>query len=303
MIELRRILCPVDFSEYSSHAVAHAAALARWYRATLTLLHVWPLSPPPAPYDGLASAALLMLPEQRDASLARLTALAQSLAPDVTAEPLMEDGEPAHVILDVARSRSMDLLVLGTHGRSGFDRLVLGSVTEKLLHRAPCPVLTVPRHVGTAALDRVTYKRIVCALDEATATNDSFRFAHSLARESDAELVLLHVVEPLPEPALAEVGMTEATREVDVLARQWRTALDALITPEATEWCRLRARVETGKPGAEIVRVAQEEQADLVVLGVRGRGAVDLFVFGSTANRVVRHAGCPVLTVGVRAHA
>lgn len=301
MIELRQILCPVDFSEYSAHSLAHATALARWYGAKLTVLHVWPLTPPPMPYDEMASASLMMLPEQRRASLTRLQALVDSIgAPDVEAEAVLEDGPPSTVILDVARRVKADLLVLGTHGRGGFDRLVLGSVTEKLLHKAPCPVLTVPRTVTGEQLERVTYSRILCPIDDARGDNAALRFALSLARESDAELLLLHVVEPLPEPTLGEVGLTAASLEVGQLSEQWKQAFDALAARETSEWSRIRTQVVTGKPGAEVVRVAAEEQADLIVMGVRGRGAVDLWFFGSTTSRVVRHAACPVLTVGAR---
>jgi nucleotide-binding universal stress UspA family protein len=304
MTDIKHILCPVDFSDYSSHSLAHAAALARWYGASLTVLHVWPLTPPPPPYDELASATLLMLPEQREASLTRVRALVDTLGePHVKAEARLEEGSPAQVIVDVARRTHAGLLVLGTHGRSGFDRLVLGSVTEKILHRSPCPVLTVPRTVDGPALQRVTYARIVCALDEARADNAAFTFAQSLARESKAELVLLHVVEPFPEPTLAEVGYFEAAQEAEMLVQQWTSALDALAAPALAAGSRRRTRVVSGKPGAEILRVAADEHADLIVLGVRGRGAVDLWVFGSTASRVVRHASCPVLTVGVRPEA
>lgn len=301
MTAIKHILCPVDFSDYSSHSLAHATALARWYGATLTVLHVWPLTPPPPPYDELASAALLMLPEQRQASLTRLQALVDALGtPRVEANALLEEGSPAQVIVDVARRTRADLLVLGTHGRSGFDRLVLGSVTEKILHKSPCPVLTVPRTIDGPALQRVTYARILCALDDARADNAAFTFAQSLARESTAELVLVHVVEPFPEPTLAEVGLSEAARETDLLSQQWKSALGALAAPAQAAASPTRARVVSGKPGSEILRVAADEHADLIVLGVRGRGAVDLWVFGSTASRVVRHASCPVLTVGVR---
>ncbi len=304
MTAIKQILCPVDFSDYSSHSLAHATALARWYGASLTVLHVWPLMPPPPPYDALASSALLMLPEQREASLTRLRALVDALgSPHVDATARIEAGSPPEVILDVARRTHADVLVLGTHGRSGFDRLMLGSVTEKILHKSPCPVITVPRTVEGPALQRVTYARIVCALDDARADNVAFTFAESLARESNAELVLVHVVEPFPEPTLAEVGFTEAAQEADMLSQQWRSALEALAAQLKAAGLRTRAHVASGKPGTEILRVADEEHADLIVLGVRGRGAVDLWVFGSTASRVVRHARCPVLTVGARAGA
>lgn len=304
MSRIRRILCPVDFSDYSMHAVAHAAALARSYDATLLVLHVWPLTPPPPPYEGLASTAMLMLPDQRKASLGRLNALVASLdRPSSTVEAILEEGTPATVILDVARAREADLLVVGTHGRGGFDRFVLGSVTEKLLHKSPCPVLTVPKDVAGEQLGRVSYARVLCALDDVSAPSASLDMARSLARESKAELILLHVVEPVPEPVLAEVGLADAGRETDATSKQWLQALDKLAATYGTESPPTRTRVVVGKAGVEIVRVAREEHADLIVMGVRGRGAVDLFLFGSTSNRVVRHAPCPVLTVGTRAAA
>ena len=152
MITIDRILCPIDFSDFSRRALDHAVALARWYHSKVIVVHaIAPavFAPAPAPavldpriYADVDPAQLLGRVDRfaRDAA-----------APDVTMESMLRADDPATGILRAADDTRADLIVLGTHGRSGFERLLLGSVTEKVLRKATCPVLTVPRHQLEAA--------------------------------------------------------------------------------------------------------------------------------------------------------
>ena len=110
-----------------------------------------------------------------------------------------ESGDPQTTIVDQAISNSADLIVMGTHGRRGFKRLLLGSVTEAVLHEAPCPVLTVPPHAPAAASESVTFKRILCPIDFSPSALQALGFALDLARQADGRVTLLHVVEWLAE--------------------------------------------------------------------------------------------------------
>src|SRR5262245_17774266 len=296
MFAIRRILCPTDHSEFSSRALAYAIPLARWYEATITALHVYTLSPLPPTKIPPASPPHLS-PEARETMLdvmGRFTKPAR--AAGVLVDEIVVEGDPVEEI--VKQARRADLLVLGTHGRKGVERLVHGSVTEKVLRKSPCPVLTVPRHApGSPPGDAPTFKRILCPLDFSDSSRHALEFALSLAMEADAKLGLLHVVEQLSETGLPEAARFDLRDYAEYLERGARDRLLALIPEGAREWCRPDVVVVAGKAHRGILKVAEERRSDLIVMGVAGRGGIDRMMFGSTTAQVVREAACPVLTV------
>ncbi len=304
MIKVERILCPIDFSDFSRRALDHAVAIARWYKSTITLLHVCTPAPVAyAPGSAVLPSAVLT-PEDRGALLAAMKRLAESEAGmHVPVEFDMAEGSTAIVILGRAEAIAADLLIMGTHGRSGFERLVLGSVTEKVLRQAACPVLTVPRGLPDAVpVSPVLFKRILCAIDFSGSSMHALTYAMSLAQEADAHLTVMHVLElppdlPLeaPEPAPAWI---RGFREYVALAEEERRArLRDAIPDSVRAYCTVDTVLTTGKTYREILRVAEEQQADLLVIGIHGRGAIDRLLFGSTAQHLVRQASCPVLTL------
>jgi nucleotide-binding universal stress UspA family protein len=297
MIEIRRILCPIDFSEDSRHALAHASALARWYGAAITLLHVShpeAFTNPPLLFDelprgaGRIEAALHAAGEE----LPRWAEPVRSAG--IPVETLIECGYVVRHILERAAARAADLIVMGTHGRSGFERLVLGSVTEKVLRKAPCPVMAVPPPAVTAG--KLPYARLLCPVDFSESSEAALRFACSIAEEADAQLTIAHVFDwRLDEDVLAARSDTAAYFEA--VAAQGRARLEKLVTDDARVWCKPETVTACGKPYREILALAEARDVDLIVIGVRGRHAIDLAVFGSTTNQVVRHARCPVLVI------
>ena len=147
-MSMQRILCPTDFSDASAHATEHAVAIARWYGARITMLHVYPTvrRPPtlPVPDGGAAHG-----PTAADLeALGDQTAAAVAANAGVTVQVSVAAGDPVSAIVEQAGTMPADLIVMGTHGAGGFQHLILGSVTEKVLRKAPCPVLTVrhPEH-------------------------------------------------------------------------------------------------------------------------------------------------------------
>ena len=305
MIEIQRILCPIDFSDFSRRALDHAVAIARWYESTITLLHVCSVGPVAAyaPGSGVLPSAVLT-PEDRDALLAAMMRFAESEAGAHAAiEFDIVEGSTAAAILAKADAMAADLLVMGTHGRSGFEHLVLGSVTEKVLRKAACPVLTVPRSVpDVVPVPPVLFKRIVCAIDFSDCSMHALNYAMSLAQEADAHLTVVHAIE-LPPDVPREVHETvlagpRSLREYIALAEEDRRArLKDAIPDSVRAYCAVDTVLPIGKPYQEILRVVEEQKADLVVIGVHGRGAVDRLLFGSTAQHLVRQASCPVLTL------
>jgi nucleotide-binding universal stress UspA family protein len=188
---------------------------------------------------------------------------------------------------------------MGTHGRSGFERLVLGSVTEKVLRTSPVPVLTVPSHAPDAVpAGRDPFRRILYATDFSPGSERALRYAASLAQHGAAQLTILHAVEHLPvgyDPigvAPFDFAAYNASIEDASKAKLREFVPDAIRLA-----CDTDDVVTTGKPYVDILRIAQERQADLIVLGVHGRSALDKLVFGSTTEQVIRRATCPVLTV------
>jgi nucleotide-binding universal stress UspA family protein len=247
--------------------------------------------PAPATMEGL-----LLTPADREQLKARLQAFTPAdAARTVPIEFVVAEGDIAGEIL--AQSASADLLVIGTHGRSGYEHMVLGSVAEKLVRKAQCPVLTVPRAAEDATEGVPTlFHQIVAGVDFSPASMHALTFAASLAEEADAHLTVLEVVE-IPRELAA---WAEESQEGKDRVEQWkalaRSRLRTVVPDARRVCCHVDERIETGEPYREILRVAAEQHAGLIVLGAYGHGALGRMFFGSTAQHVVREAVCPVLT-------
>jgi nucleotide-binding universal stress UspA family protein len=303
VLTLRRILCPIDFSESSRLALTYASALSTWYEAPLSLFHVCvdlPVFEIGSPYGHSPSTAVMVEEAQLAHRRVALHQFARTAIGDAAIDVIVREGSDVKAeILNEAVAHDGTLIVMGTHGRAGIEHMLLGSVTEKVLRHSPCPVLVVPPHAAPAESGAAAiFKRIVCAIDFSTSSLLALNRALEFAQEADARLTLLHAIEF--QPALreivfstdADVDRVHAAAEAEYLRR-----LRALVPARARIYCTVATRVNEGKPAREIERVAAEERADLIVMGVHGRGAVDLMVFGSNTNAVVRRAACPVLIV------
>ena len=299
MIAIRTVLCPIDFSAHSRRALQYAAALARTYKSTLVVLHVNAAGAEPQASDSpiLGTAT----PVDLTAEASRFVHTADTAG--VTVAIVIRKGTIAEEILKQATGA--DLLAMSTHGRSGFDRLILGAVTEKVLRKAECPVLVVPRGVPESVpATRLTFERILCPIDFSDCSQHALNYALSLARPSAARLIVLHVMvysmgEEAPEMyetlvSDSRLGLADLHRRFEDYSRERLASAvaEAVGTPATVE-----TQLAVGKPYREILRIAGEQRADLIVMGVHGRGPADLMFFGSTTNHVVRQAHCPVLTV------
>ena len=296
MIEFKRILCPVDFSESSTRSLAHAAALARWYEAQLTVLHVVPTFDPVQVRSELGAPVQMVNPLAREEVQQEMRQLLERAGVSPEAHLIAQAGDASTTIVDQALAARADLIVIGTHGRRGFKRLLLGSVTETVLHEAPCPVLTVSPHTA-ASSDQVTFKRILCPIDFSPSALQALGFALDLARQAGGLVTLLHVIEWLPEEeprAYAHFNVPEYRVYMVDDAKQ---RLRAVVAEESRAWCEIDDVIVLGRAHREILRVAEARSADLIVMGAQGRGGVGLALFGSTTQQVVRSAACPVLTV------
>jgi nucleotide-binding universal stress UspA family protein len=294
MLRIAKILCPLDFSEYSAKAYDYAQSLAQHYGARLLLEHVVQPLTSAYPYFAFPDSINEVswdLDSYAEKKLAEFAA--QHQVNGLHTERVVHSGTVADCVLEFAEKESVDLIVMGTHGRHGFDRLTMGSVTEKILRKARCPVLVVrnPSHdfvrPGDAA-EPVRLQRILYCTDFSDHSSRALAYALSLAMEYNAELSMLHVLEDLPESENLEGRVAEFTRR-----------LEEPVPEDARNWCKIRSVVRIGKPYQQILQLALEAEADLVIMGVRGRNAVDLALFGSTAHRVIQLGTCPVLAVHI----
>jgi nucleotide-binding universal stress UspA family protein len=297
VIEFTQIICPVDFTESSVRAFAHAAAIARWYDAQLTVLHVVPTFEPIQVRGDVGDPVRVVTPLPREQVLEEMRRTLNLAAVSPGATPIAEAGDPQMTIIDQAISKKADLVVMGTHGRRGFKRLLLGSATEAILREAPCPVLTVPPQAPARASEAVTFKRILCPIDFSPSALQALGFALDLARQADGRVTLLHVVEWLAEEeprASTHFSVPEYRR---YMVEDAQERLRNLVAEESRTWVEIDDLVVLGRAHREILRAAETTPADLIVMGVQGRGGVGLALFGSTTQQVVRGALCPVLTV------
>lgn len=289
MLEIKLILCPIDFSDLSERAYQHALSLAAHYQAKLVAQHVVELWRHPsasfAASGGLYEEFCQVL---RETGEEHLRQFAKKHAHDENQpELVVHEGSAPDSILSFAQTEKADLIVMGTHGRRGFDRLMLGSVTDRLMRSAPCPVLAVrnPPHDSMAAGKESHYvhhlTRILFCADFSKNSDRALNYALSCTAEYDAELTILHVLE--------EVSSLTPTEAIAAVTEQ----LDQLVPPEIRKALKIKTAVRIGKPYREIIQFALEEQTDLVTMGVRGRGALDRAVFGSTTYRVMQLGPAP----------
>ena len=176
---------------------------------------------------------------------------------------------------------------------------MLGSVTEKVMRKASCPVMVVPRSAPDRAVEEpVRFRRILCPVDFSASSIGALTYAIDMAEEADAQLTILHAIEIPPElrehhiTADFNVDEVRATAEAACLQR-----LRQFVPGQARTYCAVESVVVEGSACREILRHAAQKQSDLIVMGVHGRGSVDLMVFGSNAQHVIRAATCPVLVV------
>lgn len=300
-MDIQHVLCPVDFSDFSRRALDYAIAVARWYSARVTVLYVHPVTMQAvAELTGVAGGpqdGLVLSSADRERLRGQLQTLTRPEAIEgVPVTFSVAEGDVAGEI--VAEGQSADLLVMGTHGRAGFEHLVLGSVTEKVMRKATCPLLTIPRSSpDRAAAVPTLFHRILAGVDFSDASMQALDYAVSLAEEADAHLTVLHVTHIPRELARWAEQDQEGQRHVEQWKAYAQTRLRPLVSEAARVYCHVDERVETGEPYREILRVATEQQSGLIVIGAHGVGVLERVFVGSTAQHIVRQAVCPVLTV------
>jgi len=276
-----------DFSPVSETALLFAESIARRYGSKLTVAHIIsPLETRMVPPEGWGACQQAL----DEAASQQMNYLERRLRGPH--EVVIQHGLVGDVISELIKATHADLLVMGTHGRSGLGRLVMGSVAEEVFRQAPCPVLTIGPKASPRAPHEAEFKEIIFATD-LNPQSLAAPYALSLAQECQARLTLVHIVPPDAGP--------EAYSEYSIEA--WTRDLRSLVPADAELWCRPECEVRFGVPADGILDVAAEKHADLIVLGARSAArhlGAATHAAAATAHSVISSATCPVLTVRER---
>lgn len=293
---IHRILYATDLSPASEPAWDEAQRLGGLFGAEIVLLHVVAL-PPLVPVEVYIPAQVYedFLGSARREAQERLDRVLGSVAGSGLKLRLrMDEGQPAPRILEVATEEAADVLVVGTHGRTGIERLVLGSVADRMVRQASCPVLTVrstPEGGPRREIHRICY-----ATDFSPTARAAWPWVVALASAAGAEVDLVHVTfEPVPDRHLSAETIG---RMAQLLHDQGRIEAERFLERSTLPRQRVHVRLSPGVPGEQIVRLAQEHAADLIVMGTHGWSGVVRWMLGSVAHHVIQTASCPVLTIG-----
>lgn len=287
-IELKNILYLTDFSQRSDEALSFAKALGRAYSAQIYALHV--LVPDVLTYmspDSI-SAAIDLQKEFAVGQMQRVEAQLRGLPHKV----IVEQGQKVWATLEpMLKQHAIDLIVVGTHGRTGLPKFLLGSTAEKVFRRSQIPVMTIGPSAHIGSQNEACFHSVLFATDFSPESLAAGRYAVSFAEENDAQLILFHVMkhpEQRKESKRQTLSVAEAMHQ-----------LYEIVPPEVELWCRPEVVVEFGEPAERILEAAKERSADLIVLGIRTADHLlaATHLGTSTAHNIVAHAPCPVLTV------
>jgi len=288
-IALKNILFLTDFSGPSTIALPYAAMIARAYGAKVTALHVVA----PSAYTYMTSeVSATLLDAQEDAAETEMGRVEAEFA-GLPRETMIERNVGVWPALSsILQKGEIDLIVLGTHGRTGMKKVVFGSTAEEVFRRTSVPVLTIGPAVRTDGHNSGRLQCVLFATDFNSVSGAAASYAVSFAQENQSRLVLLHV---LPAP---KAGKGNKSVELSVAEALHR--VEDLLPRDAELWCRPEPVVEHGQASGQILATAERCAADLIVLGVRGMDTLTGLVTRverATAYEVIAHAPCPVLTV------
>ncbi|MGK2859978.1 MAG: universal stress protein [Thermoanaerobaculia bacterium] len=278
----KRVLVPVDFTDTSTVALAAARRFASGYGAEILALFADTFVPPIAYADipvGWYDENLGAL--QNAASTRLADYLREHVGEEVRWEARVVTDSPVHAILKTANEWRPDAIVMGTHGWSGWRRALLGSIAESVLHEVDVPVITVRHRTEAPAEDHGRMKRLLCPVNYSDVARDAMIVSGSVAERFDGEIYVVHVVEAgRNEP---HAGDLEALRE-------W-------IPHDIRHRCLYKELVISGRAAETIIDLAAKLETDMIVVGAQHRRFVDTTVIGTTTERILRHAHCPVMTV------
>jgi len=284
MIHIKKVMVPVDFSEASKKGVNYGLSLALEFEARLVLANI-------VPYDSLAYLT---------AKAHLLDLIPAELRERLDFELIVKSGDVRQELLGIVEEKEIDLVVMGSRGRSHVQRLLLGSVTERMLRKLHVPILTVSQLEPERELQKpgpVPLKKLLYATDLADGSEAGLEFSIRLARGLNAHLVVVHVVQPLDA---AMYGIETAGYLPDYATEtraQASERLNRLVALRSDGSVPITTVLADGVAYERIHALAAGQNADLVVINLQGKGRLDRALLGTTAERVIRTATVPVLAL------
>ncbi len=291
-MKLQKILVPIDFSDYSDSAFQYALGFAKTVQAQLTLIHVEVLIPSLQPEALLGTSkmekTIRKVLDDIQEQLKERIAIARKAG--VNADYAIIQGKSAATsLLEHLQQNPYDLVIMGTHGRTGIKHFILGSIAEKLVRLSPTPVLTLHKTTRQFQLHH-----ILIPVDFSESSLKAVDYGAEIASRFQSEITLLHVIESLPYPAFYPEGFTPTFDYDPQLRQRINENLDPILRNSELPVHRV---IRLGTPSSEIVHYAVKKDIDLILMSTRGLTGLEHILIGSTTERVVRMSEVPVLTI------
>lgn len=294
--QMNTIFCATDFSKLAEEVVAYGIALSKEFNAKLVVCHVVDF-PTVSMYGEAVSGPIEHQNRFMEYARSEISRLIGDAAID--SQAIVTLGNTTEEISRLVVEFNADLVITATHGRSGLKRFFLGSVTERLMRTLACPLLVLrgSEEGKEPTLQKFPFKKILVGCDFSPDSDLAFKNSLSMAQEFESELHMVHVVEPSGYKDLFKMPAESGDKFKQDLFDMIKGRLTSMVPVEALNWLSLHTHLLVGKPYEEIIRYAEINDIDLIALGIRGHGMVEDLLVGSTTDRVIRRAPCPVLSI------
>ena len=323
-LQPKKIMCAVDFSDFTSEILVYSVALCKEFNAKLLLVHI--VDDITTSFSNSGVGVVIDKEALQEQHISEAQELIEDLAKEVKIEHeiIVSKGNPADEIRKIALHEKIDFVITATYGKSGIERMMIGSVTEKLLKTLHCPLLVIRSqiHGFTPQNDyEIKLKKILVGCDFSPDSKLAFDYGLSLAQEFQSELYLTHVIKPteyiklkpsdyinvIPGDYLIwgtsdyfeiQKKVTKENRErINALRSRLEKQLLFMVPEECKIWCTPHPILLKGEPYRELIKYAKEQEVDMIVLGIRGHTLWEKLMVGSTTDRILRDAPCPILAV------
>ncbi|SMD08687.1 Nucleotide-binding universal stress protein, UspA family [Desulfocicer vacuolatum DSM 3385] len=322
-IQPQKIMCAMDFSDYSPTILSYSVALCKEFDARLFLCHVV-MNVPAMLGTSETSLDPIQLQQSHNRSAQEMLEKMAAEVP-LPCEVILGKGDAADELSRIAQEKEIDMVVTATQGQSAMARLLIGSVTEKLMKTIQCPLLVLhtQKHEFFPPPDHgIKMDKILVGCDFSSDSRLAFEYGMSLAQEFQASLHLAHVIKPTEHLALKPENdfdlspgdyyrLTSPTLYLETASEKHETRINKIkeirnklihqlhrmVPEESQHWCTPETILLDGEPYRELIHYAQDEEMDLIVLGIRGHTLLEKLMVGSTTHRLIRQSPCPVLAV------
>ncbi|MBI4002074.1 MAG: universal stress protein [Nitrospira defluvii] len=290
---VKRILFATDFSACADRAMAYAGTLAAAWKAELCVMTVLEFYPGMDPDYTVNKMYLDHVRAEATRQLEAVQARIKGNGQEITTR--IEIGIPSQAVQTVAQTTAADLLVVGTHGRTGLDHVLIGSTAERVVRTAPCPVLAVKADKGEAGATAIgSIERIVVPIDLSSCSLDALEYATQFAKHLGASVTILHAMEPVAYGLDFSLSHAKEWKRQREYLEERLTILAACLTSYGVNTDHV---LKPGVPVDSITSYVTQHGYDLMIMGTHGRRGLSHILVGSIAGAMLRHAACPVLTV------